>query len=48
MDNTIVDHSNVVGASHVGAAPTTDILDLTPGFNGLGKDKFLQDETRNI
>ena len=37
--NKIVDHSGVVGASPVGAAPTTFfIIDLTPGFNGLGKD----------
>ena len=35
----IVDHSDVVGTSPVGAAPTTSsILDLTPGFIGLGKD----------
>ena len=36
--NKIVHHSNVVRASPVGAAPTTIfILDLTPGFIGLGK-----------
>ena len=36
----MVDHSDVVGASPVGAAPANYIfkLDLTPGFNGLGKD----------
>ena len=35
----LVAHSDVVGASPVGAAPTTIfIVDLTPGFNGLGKD----------
>ena len=41
-DNKIVDHSDVVGAvgaSPVGAAPTLIfILDLVPGFNGLGED----------
>ena len=35
MCNIIVDNSDVVGASPVGAAPTTY---LTPGFNRLGKD----------
>ena len=35
--NKIVDHSDVVGAAPVGAAPTTSSY-LTPGFNGLGKD----------
>ena len=35
----IVNHSDVVGASPVGAAPTTHfILDIKPGFIGLGKD----------
>ena len=32
VGNKIIDHSDVVGASPVGAAETT------PGFNGLGKD----------
>ena len=37
--NKNVDHSDVVGASPVGAAPTyIFILDLTSGFIGLGKD----------
>ena len=37
--NKIVDHSDVVGVSPVGAAPTTIVVfGLTPGFNGLGKD----------
>ena len=36
--NKITDHSNVVGASHVGAAPTTSWSTLTPGFNWLNKD----------
>ena len=40
--NKIVDHSDVVGTSYVGTAPTTVyvifILNLTPGFIGLGKD----------
>ena len=35
----IVDHSDVVGASPVGAAPTTSsFLDLTSGFKGFGKE----------
>ena len=38
VGNKIVDHSDVVGASPVGAAPTyIFILDLTSGFKGLGK-----------
>ena len=35
VGNKIVDHSDVVGASPVGAAPTTDWV---PGFNRLRKD----------
>ena len=39
VGNKIVDNSDVVGASPVGAAPTTSFIhDLTPGFNGLSKD----------
>ena len=40
VGNKNVDHSDVVGALPVDAVPTTSIfiLDLTPGFNGLGKD----------
>ena len=41
VDNKIVDHSDVVGASPVGATPTTSsfsFLDITPGFNGWGRD----------
>ena len=40
VGNKIVDHSDVVGASPVGAAPSTSsgILDLTSGFKGFGKD----------
>ena len=39
IGNKIVDYSDVVGASPVGAAPTTSSFsDLTPGFIGLGKD----------
>ena len=39
VDNKIVDHSDVVGASPVGSAPTTSSFSIfTPGFNGLGKD----------
>ena len=38
VGNKIVDNSDVVGASPVGAAPNyIFILNLTPGFNGLGK-----------
>ena len=40
VGNKIVDNFDVVGASLVGAAPTTSsilILDLPPGFNGLGE-----------
>ena len=39
VGNKLVDHSDVVGASPVGAAPNYNlILDLTPGFNGSDKD----------
>ena len=39
VGNKIVDHSDVVGATYIGAAQTAFlILDLTPAFNGLGKD----------
>ena len=39
VGNKIVNHSDVVGASPVSAAPTTIfILDITSGFTGLGKD----------
>ena len=46
VGNTIADHSDVVGASPVGSAPTTYsyltsyIYDLTRAFNGLGKDSY--------
>ena len=41
----IVDHTYIIGASPVGAATNyIFILNLTSGFNGLGKDKVLQDE----
>ena len=44
LGNYIVDHSDVVGATPVGANKSYSdyilILDLTPGFDGLsGKDK---------
>ena len=42
ISNQLVDHSDVVGALPVGAASTLNyifILDLTPGFNGLGKTR---------
>ena len=42
--NTIVDHSDVVGACRQ-YSNYIFIHDLTPGFDGLGKDK---DDTRNI
>ena len=41
LGDKIVDHSDIFGASPVGTAPTVQlhlILDLTPGFSGLGKD----------
>ena len=43
--NKLVDHSDVVGAAPTRDAPTTSecsifILDITPGFNGLGKDNW--------
>ena len=38
IGNKLVDHWDVGWASPVGAAPTTSSF-LTPGFNGLGKDK---------
>ena len=48
VGNRIVDHSDVVGASPLGAAPTTSSFSTQHqhGFNGLGRQ--LQDETRNI
>ena len=38
VGNKIVDHSDVVGASPVASANYIFILNLTPGFNGSGKD----------
>ena len=41
VGNKMADHSGVVGALPVGAAPTMFsylTLHLTPGFNGLGRD----------
>ena len=39
VGNKIVDHSDVVGASPVGAAPTTSLFStLTSGFKGFSKD----------
>ena len=39
VDNKIVDHSDVVGASPVRAAPaTSSFATYTPGFDGFGKD----------
>ena len=39
VGDKIVDHSDVVGASPVGVAPTTSSFSTWhPGFIGLGKD----------
>ena len=45
--NKIVDHSDVVGASPVGAAPTISSLssEQVASMDGI---KQLQDETRNL
>ena len=49
VGDKIDDHTYVIGASPVGAATNyIFILNLTPGFNGLGKEEILQDKTRNI
>ena len=41
LGNKIVDHSDVIGASPVGAAPTTSSFStLTLGFYRLGKDNY--------
>ena len=42
----LIDHSDVVGAAPVGAAPTTFsfYIHLTPGFNGLAKTTAKRDE----
>ena len=40
VGNKIVDHSDVVGASPAGAAPTTSSFWQTLGFNGLDKDNY--------
>ena len=43
MDNIIVDHSDVIGASPVGCRRCSNyisILDLTPSFSGLGKHNY--------
>ena len=41
VGNRIVDHSDVAGASPVGAAPTTSSSSTsTPGFNRLRKDNY--------
>ena len=41
VGNKIVDHSDVVGASPVGAAPTTSSFSTgTPGFIGSGKNNW--------
>ena len=50
VGNKLVDHSYVVAASTASqhCSNYIFILDLTPGFNGLGKQRQMQDETRNI
>ena len=41
LGNIVVYHSDVVGASPVGAAPTNIfIFDLTPGLSGLSRDDY--------
>ena len=47
VGHRIVDHSDVVGASPVGAAPTTYSLSLNTWLQWIGQ-RQLQDETRNI
>ena len=42
VGDKIVDHTYVIDTVYI------FILNLTPCFNGLGKDKILQDETRNF
>ena len=42
FSNKIIDHSDVVEASPVGAAPNKQ------GFNGLDKNYSMKDETINI
>ena len=50
MGNKIIDHSDVVGASPVGAAPTTSSLSTSPLNSWLQwiKQRQLQDEKRII
>ena len=45
--NKIVDHSDVIGASPVGAAPTTSHSQLSAWLQWIGQ-RQLQDETRKI
>ena len=47
VSNKIVDHSDVVGASPVGAAPTTSSYWLNTWLQEIAP-RQLQDETRNI
>ena len=49
VGNVIVDHSNVVGASPVGAASSTSSFSsfLNTGFQWIGQ-RQLQNQTRNI
>ena len=47
VGNKIVDHSDVVGASPVGAAPTTSSFSTNTWLQ-LIEQRQLQDETRNI
>ena len=47
VGNKIDDHSDVVGAAPVGAAPTTSSLSIDTWLQWIGQ-RQLQDETRNI
>ena len=47
VGNEIVDHSDIVGASPVGAAPTTSSSRLNTWLQWIGQ-KQLQDETRSF
>ena len=47
VGNKIADHSDVVGASPVGAAPTTSSFSTNTWLHWIGQ-RQLQDNTRNI
>ena len=46
VGNTFIDHSLVVGAAPRRCSNYIFILDITPGFNGLGKENYCK--TSNI